>query len=569
MWPVLESKEAYLPVRRFEWGFCQSTRYVQADLYHEEVLELDSPFAAQVRSDTLSFKFLVLGDQNAGKSTFLHAWTFESDPSFLTLVSELPVLSSQFVNSRFILSPHASLEHARDELPFLDTDIARATVLLTTEDFVFWLRERQLHVPQILLDLHSPIMYCQLHFIEIGGDHLDRLMSEDGGGLPAEILSNSLQLIRSASSFIYFVNGSTTFSESVNESFEIRPENLTRLAARFNFLFRHLPPSPHALMCLSRPPAGAEASNLLTLLRNSVSSSLLQYGDAVRFSSVSILEPRTAVLSNTSSWPTLNAIAIMDLLYQLLGGESGAHLAYQVDSLHDSQLFASLLKCFLRLRKTSPNILWITDDVFSESLEHEHSLTVPPAQLLRSFLSGGAHRLAHLHHVLILHHENGLSSIRLRFIQNQRDVGWWENSDMSTRSSRVAVRLPVFPPLLLVISKFCAMNLPILLSTENSTVPSFIVSEINEATNALEDAVEEAWVRHVKFEEFVILLEDWIFAQRLMAKQAMQVVAFPRALPPSPGLTASLSVQHSCEESVPTVEIMLLDVVPTSNVCEV
>jgi GTPase SAR1 family protein len=42
------------------------------------VIELDSPYASIVQVGTQVFSFLILGDQNAGKSTFLHAFTYLS-----------------------------------------------------------------------------------------------------------------------------------------------------------------------------------------------------------------------------------------------------------------------------------------------------------------------------------------------------------------------------------------------------------------------------------------------------------------------------------------------------------
>lgn len=47
--------------------------------------------------------FVLLGDQNAGKSTFLHSFTYHRDAHFLELSSLVPVLSASFVNSRFLL----------------------------------------------------------------------------------------------------------------------------------------------------------------------------------------------------------------------------------------------------------------------------------------------------------------------------------------------------------------------------------------------------------------------------------------------------------------------------------
>ena len=103
MYPT-RSKETALPIQRTELGFVQHTLYRQPDLYHEAVIELDSPFAAIFAADTAVFSFLVLGDQNAGKSTFLHAFTYDEDANFIQLTSHFPILTSTFVNSRFLVS---------------------------------------------------------------------------------------------------------------------------------------------------------------------------------------------------------------------------------------------------------------------------------------------------------------------------------------------------------------------------------------------------------------------------------------------------------------------------------
>lgn len=63
-------KAACLPVEERDYGFVQRMSYSNRDLLHEEVLELDSPFAALAGSaDTAVATFLLVGDQNAGKSS--------------------------------------------------------------------------------------------------------------------------------------------------------------------------------------------------------------------------------------------------------------------------------------------------------------------------------------------------------------------------------------------------------------------------------------------------------------------------------------------------------------------
>jgi hypothetical protein len=171
-------KEETLPVERHAFGYVQKSVYKQPDLYHEKVVQLDSPFAPVVKTGTWLASFLLLGDQNAGKSTFLHAFTYAQDARFTELTQLLPILSATFVNTRYTfqshtrslttvlslfrcrswasLHPHThtsrrflpaeSTTPPRDELPFLDTDLARGTVLLTLEDFFFWCRENDIDV---------------------------------------------------------------------------------------------------------------------------------------------------------------------------------------------------------------------------------------------------------------------------------------------------------------------------------------------------------------------------------------------------------------------------------------
>jgi hypothetical protein len=165
-WPK-RTKIAMLPIRWHDFGPFQSRVFHQPDLYHEEVVSMDSPFdVVSSRSGSVCVRtVLLLGDQNAGKTTFLHCFTDQDDDSFTSLTSVLPVLQAAFLNSRFLPE-----DTAMDELPFLDTDLARSTVLLSMDDWNFVLEEQNLP-PET-----SKSAFMCLQLLEIGGDHLDRLM---------------------------------------------------------------------------------------------------------------------------------------------------------------------------------------------------------------------------------------------------------------------------------------------------------------------------------------------------------------------------------------------------------
>jgi len=136
---------APLSLARTQLGWVQRSAYSHPDLHDELLEELvyhhESPLAATASSSgVVSFCFLLLGDQNAGKSTFLHAFNHAGDAAWLELTSLLPILSSSFVNAQLLSSEDRS-KPAMDEPPFLDTDVGRARFLLTLEDFAFFVDE--------------------------------------------------------------------------------------------------------------------------------------------------------------------------------------------------------------------------------------------------------------------------------------------------------------------------------------------------------------------------------------------------------------------------------------------
>ncbi|CAD7959915.1 unnamed protein product [Amoebophrya sp. A120] len=204
------------PVERGRAATEQRFAYRQHELHDEEVPSDDDDDASM---ETRTFSFLVIGDQNAGKSTFLHSFSRFQDVSFTRLQSFLPTITSSFVNRCYhTSSDHDQDEHGRphqgadiphhpetgdqpldaarhvedeeqkeqeaaikqlcDEPPYLDTDLGTATAVLTAEAFAFFAAEFDVEVrPPLSVDTS----FVQLRFHEIGGDHLDRMMAALGG----------------------------------------------------------------------------------------------------------------------------------------------------------------------------------------------------------------------------------------------------------------------------------------------------------------------------------------------------------------------------------------------------
>ncbi|CAE7494959.1 unnamed protein product [Symbiodinium natans] len=236
------------PIVHGRFGLEQRCAYKHPDLYDEEVPEIDLESvigrpelgACAVRS------FLLLGDQNAGKSTMLHSFCRNGDAGFMQLSSLLPILSSSFLNTRIV--PHSWLGQedpnqlkslVRDEIPFMDTDIARGLVMLSIENFAFFAQEFGLWDPTCteeapeFMKFDPEVRFVTLQFTELGGDHLDRLLRFLHGGLATvraaepkafepeeeegfwadmhEVLSTSLKLLKETTRTAYFINCAVLF----------------------------------------------------------------------------------------------------------------------------------------------------------------------------------------------------------------------------------------------------------------------------------------------------------------------------------------------------------------------
>ncbi|CAK9103311.1 unnamed protein product [Durusdinium trenchii] len=255
VWKRFIDLESVPPIVRARFGLEQRCAYRHADLYDEEVPEVDLETVIakpELGAECAVKNFVLLGDQNAGKSTMLHSFCRSGDAGFMQLSSLLPILSSSFINTRMV--PHSLLDDPdeplsaiRDELPYMDTDIARGLVMLTLENFGFFCQEFGLWNPAeptpSFLDFDPEVRFVALHFTELGGDHLDRLLRfvGSGEGLEAlkktediedesfwkdmhEVLLGSLRLLRDTSCrCAFFINCTSLFCEGTLQRKALRP----------------------------------------------------------------------------------------------------------------------------------------------------------------------------------------------------------------------------------------------------------------------------------------------------------------------------------------------------------
>ena len=176
-----------------------------------------------------------------------------------------------------------------DEPPFLDTDVGRASFLVTLEDFAIFVEEYQLPIgaDELRALAASSVRYAAIELIEIGGDHLDRLAARRaaldlggvrstsagppyGGGLEAA-LRRSEALVRAAESTVYFVNGSALLaplaapaepeaadskpSDGLVPRLVLAPPAVAALVRRLRYLATVLPCGHRVVLSISRLPA--------------------------------------------------------------------------------------------------------------------------------------------------------------------------------------------------------------------------------------------------------------------------------------------------------------------------
>ena len=125
-----------LTLERTPSGWIQRASFTHPDLHDElveEIVPLSSPFSSVCARGSSAFTFLLLGDQNAGKSTFLHSFSHAGDATWLEIGSYLPIISASFVNASLCTD---SATPPMDEPPFLDKDTSvrqdERHLLLTT-----------------------------------------------------------------------------------------------------------------------------------------------------------------------------------------------------------------------------------------------------------------------------------------------------------------------------------------------------------------------------------------------------------------------------------------------------
>ena len=134
-----------LPIERnaTECSWTQRSSYAQGDLHADLVADISDAVPINAAPDVEVRTIAIVGDRNAGKTTLLHALINEHDRDWLRVSSLLPIVAGVFENRRYGGGPCSPERPPVAEPPYLDTDVASCTALLSAEDFRFLCSEFQ------------------------------------------------------------------------------------------------------------------------------------------------------------------------------------------------------------------------------------------------------------------------------------------------------------------------------------------------------------------------------------------------------------------------------------------
>lgn len=568
-----QPKESFLPIAKTELGYSQQSSFQNADLYHEEVLELDNPFAEIASSSTEVLSFLVLGDQNAGKSTFIHSFSYHPDKNYIDLTNELEIISATFYNSRFLLD---DAKKPMDEPPFIDTDIARGVSLLTLESFLFWLEENQLPMDEYDRDTR----YIAIQFVEIGGDHLDRIVEFEGQSNANNdidkirvIVENSVKLLKKTKKTLYFANLATLLDiREENEEYVARfnEANLKLFIQRLSFLSRVFSDQiveHETLLYFSRSPihevnfasnmsfedtslnfageflAGENQGNILEILGKFVAMLKSRFQWKIAFTDVVC----TNHLNNNG---TVNYSEVLNTLKRLF--KKGFHSRHEIQELVTTKLLECWENIGRKLKKnsaysTAQIVYWFSQNDLFHFLEHSHEsgLPIPEGSYLTNFEKTlkalkGRHCVLELFttghvnlEIRILARcastSNAISFVwrpkqpqkesredRRFELDAEREILLRERgvSGLSRKGDEALFRFPCYQPFYAVVREYLSLHLE-----ANEAMSEILLANLREASCSLAEIIRSQFPvfftepSNYQWDVIIWLLEDWYLLQ--------------------------------------------------------
>lgn len=455
-----------------------------------------------------------------------------------------------------------------DELPFLDTDLGRATVVLTADDFAFFVVEHDLD-HSLVTGAPADTRFFAVQFIELGGDHLDQLMNPDlcASQAARDIVARTQQLLGRCHKIVYFANGQQLFS-GPNQALAAQPleillRRLAFLAAScegVNFmitmvrcqasfmtldeardLWRLLP----LLQGLPMPSffsasVAADAAKVVTpvMLLQAVLQSLQtrpEHAFLARGVDVQALEH---LHTDGSLWPEA-IIATLARMFRNSMIQSSVDPSFLVAH----HLFACFRQPILRMVSDDVFDLWVDRETFRAYLDEAHNLEVPETLMLQKFDSVAQILIAK--GLCLRHHSLNLTGTSLTVSLAGQDVGTLQAHTKTVDGMQI--RFPYFSPLLDVLEYYFAQDIPgelWLQEAEPFLQPGLdqaLRDRLEQACFQLEHAVQEATVKLEFVGDDLLPLYRWIWLVEELG-QARQLLGQSPCLQLTMG---SLALFHS------------------------
>ncbi|MHA2102732.1 MAG: hypothetical protein ACW981_04855, partial [Candidatus Hodarchaeales archaeon] len=427
-----------------------------------------------------------------------------------------------FINTRFVNEG----EDFIDEPPFIDTDIGRGTILFNREDFEFVLREND--IKQI--ELTAKTRYVLINFIEVGGDHLDRIINnKDLNKDVQELTSQTKEILRHAHQVMYFIN----FKELINPQFQrIDYSKFHQISSRVSYLKTEFPLIKSLDFVISRYDEEiANNINQERLIEKIKKEIKTDYNFNQTNSFLEVMHEYLKYFSYNDNWSlnlevlkgnhlfsdnSLDIKGIMKTFTQLFHKK-----LFYSEKLSQSQVILHLLKFYKN--KTKENVFWVTDKNFEEYIAKLDFKELPESIIYQNFLYIKEILIQNNYCIHLTDKKEPQFKINFQiFDQLENKKENWIIKNQNKIINKDQFRFPNFTPLFDFIYQFIKNNTPVEFWFKNNR---FIFSKTAKISsrqifNKLEEQIVKNLVLFFDGNEnlsfLLLLIEDYFLGQNII-----------------------------------------------------
>jgi hypothetical protein len=279
-----------------------------------------------------------------------------------------------------------------DEPPFIDTDIGRGTILFNREDFEFIIRENNMKP----IEVGEKTRYILINFIEVGGDHLDRIIKNiDHKNNVKELIFQTKEILKHVHQMIYFIN----FKELVNtELGNFDNSKFDQISLRMSYLKSEFPLIKNIHFVISRYDKQiANTVNYQILLSEIRKKKKFHHNLDQSNSFLLVLREYLNYLNYKDNWKinlsvtncdhilsdnSLNVNGILKTFTNLFDKK-----VFYSEELSQSHVIVHLLNFFnVYSIKKKKNVFWITNNAFKEYVAKLDFKELPESIIYQNFL---------------------------------------------------------------------------------------------------------------------------------------------------------------------------------------